>query len=69
MKATNGVLQELGQNCRSHWITSRHRYKVEFAAELGGGEPPKLIREVFMNVDHEVLLTAFQFVLFTFQED
>ena len=69
MKATNGPLRGLGQNCRSHRITFRHRYKVAFAAELGGGELPELTREVFTNVDHEVLLTGFQFVSVTFQED
>ena len=69
LKATNGALQGLGQNCRGHWITFRHRYKVEFAAELGGGELPKLTREVFTNVDHKVLLMGFQFVTVTFQED
>ena len=69
MKATNRALWGLGQNCRGHWITFRHRYEVEFAAELGGGELPELTRKVFTDVDHEVLLMGFQFVSVTFQED
>ena len=69
MKATNGALRRLGQNFRGHWITFRHKYKVEFAVELGGGELPELTREVFTNVDHEVLLAGFQFVSVTFEED
>ena len=42
MKATNGVLQGLSQNCCSHWITFRHRHQVEFAAKLGGSELPRM---------------------------
>ena len=65
MKATNGALH----NCRSHWITFRHRHQVEFAAKLGGGELPELTRKVLMNADHKVFLTGFQFVSVTFQEE
>ena len=54
-KATNGALRGLGEDCRGHWITFRHRYKVKFAADPGGVELPELTREVFMNVDHELL--------------
>ena len=69
MKATNGALRGLSQNCRSHWITFRHGHQIDFAAKLGGGEPPELTRKVLTNADHEVFLPGFQFVSVTFQED
>ena len=69
MKATNGALRGLSQNCRSHWITFRHRHQVEFAAKLRGGGLLGLTRKVLMHADQEVLLTGFQFVSVTFQED
>ena len=69
MKATNGALKGLSQNCQSHWITCRHGHRVDFAAKLGGGELPELTRKVLTNADHEVFLTGFQFVSVTFQED
>ena len=69
MKATNGALRRLSQNCRGHCITFRHRHHVKFAAKLGGGELPELTRKVLTIVDHKVLLMGFQFVSVTFQED
>ena len=62
MKATNGVLRELSQNCGSQWITFRHGHQVDFAAILGGGELSELARKVLTNADHEVFLTGFQFL-------
>ena len=69
MKATNGALRGLSQNCRSHWITFGHGHQVDFAVKLGEGELPELTREVLTNADHKVFLTGFQFVSVTFQED
>ena len=69
MKVRNGALRGLSQNCWSHLITFRHGHHVEFAAKLGGGEPPELTGEVFTNADHEVFLAGFQFVSVSHQED
>ena len=62
MKATNGALRELSQNCGSQWITFRQGHQVDFAAKLGGGELSELARKVLTNADHEVFLTGFQFL-------
>ena len=58
MKATNGALRGLSQNCRSHWVTFRHRHQVDFAAKLGGGELSELARKVLTNADYEVFPTT-----------